>query len=151
MAPQEFEKLIDKDKYQVFVFVAPGALPVSFALHPWFVVNKKGKIFRWEIIHQRNRNDTSWNYLHKNFLPLEKGTRVFLFGNTSLYWPARLLGLWEGDENSIAKKIADFIENSPQNYSFCNKYRLWGPNSNTYGQWVLDHFPDSGIKLPWNC
>lgn len=30
-------------------------------------------------------------------------------------------------------------------------YKLTGPNSNTYTQWVLNKFPEWDIKLPWNA
>jgi hypothetical protein len=49
MTSGEFEKLIDKNKYQVFVVLSRGNFPVSFAVHPWVVVNNKGDIKRYEI------------------------------------------------------------------------------------------------------
>jgi len=35
---------------------------------------------------------------------------------------------------------------------FRNEYKIYpGPNSNTFIQWVLNHFPNSGLKLPRNA
>lgn len=152
MTPQEFEKIVDKNKYQVFIFTCPGSIPFFFAKHPWFVVNKKGTTSRWEVIHKKSQNKTSWGHLHMNFLPPSKGIWVLPFWNVfEWYWQGKLLGLIEGDENSTAQKMADFIENSPTTYQYCKKYIFTGPNSNTYAQWILGKFPELKIKLPWNA
>ena len=66
------------------------------------------------------------------------------------YWEGKLLGYIEGDENSTAKKVAEFIKNSKTIYPYCYKYSLRGPNSNTYAQWVLDNFPEFKVTLPKN-
>jgi len=150
MNSQEFDQLIKKDRYQVFVFTCPGSFPFIFARHPWFVVNKRGTISRWEVLFRKNLNNTSWGHLHKNFLPLFLGIEIVPFINV-FHHKAKLLNIIEGDENSTARKIADFIENSKENYPYCDKYSLFGPNSDTYGQWILDNFPELKIKLPWNC
>lgn len=42
----KFGHLIDKEKYQVFVMGSPSNIPLNFALHPWFVLNKQGSISR---------------------------------------------------------------------------------------------------------
>ena len=57
----------------------------------------------------------------------------------------------EGDENSLAAKMAEFIEHSPETYSHSKEYSLVGPNSNTYVQWILNMFPEFPAKLPWNA
>ena len=41
MRQEEFEKLIDRNKYQVFVLMSHAALFLS--KHPWVVINKKGE------------------------------------------------------------------------------------------------------------
>lgn len=30
-------------------------------------------------------------------------------------------------------------------------YKLTGPNSNTYTQWILEKFPEWNIQLPWSA
>lgn len=47
--------------------------------------------------------------------------------------------------------MSEFIERSPDTYPHCNQYAFRGPNSNTYAQWVLNQFPESGFSLPWNA
>lgn len=150
MTQQEFEKLVDKDKYQVFIFTSPCSIPVQFAKHPWFVVNKKGEIKRWEVAHINLVSPKNWDHLYQDFLPPWQGIRVFRY-LPKLNNKSTLVMKIEGDENSIARKMADLIESSPTSYPFNKFYRFSGPNSNTYAQWVLDHFPELTIKLPWSC
>lgn len=140
-----FENLIKKDKYQVFVFCCPTYFPFNFARHPWFVVNKNGEVSRWEIKHTRNKKDK--NYLFINNQPLFQGINITFF--VKRFWKAKMLGYIEGDENSVANKTVEFIENSKKNYPYCDKYSFLGPNSNTYVQNVLNKFPEFKIKLGW--
>lgn len=145
---QKFDNLIKKDKYQIFIFACPASLPISFACHPWFVLNKKGDISRWEIMHKRDKINKNFGYLHKNNRLPFKGFGVF-YPFSFFFWKAKLIGLLEGDENSKIPSIIEFIENSLQNYPYCFRYSFLGPNSNTYIQWVLNKFPEFNIKLNW--
>lgn len=151
MKDSDFAELIKPDRYQVFLFTCPPSLPLSFARHPWFVVNQKGKISRWGI---RARLDTygvatAWGHLCLDALPPTKGLRVF-YSSDKYWWGARLHGFVEGGEGSLAQKMAETIELSSKNYPYCHRYAYVGPNSNTYVQWVINQFPESGFTLPWN-
>lgn len=123
--------------------------PWGYFYHPWFVVNRKGVISRWEFRHFRNKVRPQWGHVHSDSQPPFEGIGVFFFFNI----PRRrtgLLGILEGDENSAAQRAVEFIEKSGDTYPIRHKYFPTWPNSNTYAQWVLDHFPEFGIKLPWN-
>lgn len=141
---------IDNTKYQVFLFTCTATVPFSFAVHPWLVINRKGIITRWEMFWQSSRSPLSWGHLHKNFYPPFHGSEMFFYSETYFFEPV-LAGLIEGSEDSVAHKMAQFIEDSPQKYPYCDLYSLAGPNSNTYVSWVLNQFPDSGLVLPWNA
>ena len=145
-----YEKLLHKNKYQVFLFTCPASVPFVFARHPWFVVNQKGKVSRWEILHETNRCKSSWQHLHKNLFPTFSGIEVFA-NNGRWLWKPRLEGFIEGDNTSAAAKMASFIVNSHKNYPLYSYYRYPGPNSSTYGQWILNNFPDFKAKLPFNA
>ncbi len=68
------------------------------------------------------------------------------------HWRGKLLTILEGDENSVIRKMVDLIESSNTTYPNNYNYKLIeGPHSNAYTQWVLNHFPELKIKLPWNC
>ena len=143
---KNFESLLEKEKDQVFLFVSSAGVPLSFASHPWFVINKKGTLARWEILLFKNLCETSWGHLHLNYLPPSQGLAII--PPLAFYWGSTLVGHVAGDS---AKQIADFIERSPETYPYTYTYSLLGPNSNTYGQWVLDAFPQMDMVLPWNA
>ena len=147
MTTEEFEKLIDKDKYQVFIVRSPASLPFIFSVHPQLVVNKKGEISRYEIRHYFSKDNT---YLHIDAQPPFQGL--------PLVWPvqkffqrASLVKMIEGDENSKAKQLADVIENSRKSYPFLRKYAFLGANCATYVAWAINNFPEIEVKLPWNA
>lgn len=151
MQKNNFQKLIKPEGYQVFLFVCPAFMPLNFASHPWFVCVKNGKISRWEVRFEKNIiNQTIGKHLHFNSLPPFSGIEMIQFLPKKFLWKASLLGYVEGDQNSSAKKMIDFIESSPENYPYRNQYSFFGPNSNSYVQWVLNNFPNFKIKLPWN-
>lgn len=150
MDKDKIANLINTDKYQVFLLHSACPVPISFASHPWFVINKKGTLSRYGVNHVKNVGEKSWGHLAMNFLPPFVGLPVFLF-YPKFHFKAKLLGYVEGDENSLAKEIVDFIENSQNTYPYLNTYHFIGPNSNTYVQWVLNKFPDFRVKLPWNA
>jgi hypothetical protein len=141
---------IKDDSYQVFLFACPAHIPFSLGLHPWFVVNKKGKLSRYEVRYTRNSARPELGYIHIDELPLLEGIGMFHF-LTSPQWNARLLGSLQGGEDSSAHKMSEYIESSPQTYPHKNKYCMFGPNSNTYAQWILHDFPEFDGTLPWNA
>jgi hypothetical protein len=140
MDNKNFVDLVDKDEYQVFVLCCPAYFPFNFFRHPWFVINKKGEISRWEVQHFLNKENKS--YLYKNFRKPFEGIEMTFFIKRK--YKANLLGSLDGP---IAEKVIKCIEDSQSNYPYRNKYSLIGPNSNTYIQWVLDQFPEFKIKL----
>ena len=146
---EDFNKLVKKDRFQVFLFTCSASMPLSFARHYWFVCVKKGQISRWEVLFRKNRCKTSWGHLHLNFLTPFKGIEIIPFYE-KFFWKARLAGYIDGKADSIAKKMVNFIENSNKNYPYCYKYSLTGPNSNTYIQWVISHFSEFKLTLSWN-
>ncbi len=147
---KNFDHLIDPNIYQVFVLACHARIPVSFARHMWFVVNKKGVVDRWEVLIEKNRNGNIWDHLHKNAQAPFKPLGAFTNAGIPL-WYTELLGVSEGNEDSVAYRLIQFIEKTPEIYKNSHYYLLLGPNSNTYVQWVLDHFPEFKVKMPWNA
>ena len=143
---KRYYNLIDKSKYQVFLFVSNAVMPFSIARHPWLVVNNKGNISRWEIIVDKKYPN---KYVRKDFCDPFVGSGVFTF-NTGMYWKEKLIGYDTGDESSYVKDMVNTILISHNVYTFKNLYRYRGPNSNTYVQWVLNRYPEFKHELPWN-
>lgn len=150
MKKEEFEALVKKDKFQIFLFCCPASFPLCFAVHPWFVVNKKGQLSRWEVVSGGWSHKAKWGYLYKDFCPPWYGISI-IYRLNMWKWDSKILSSIEGDENSTAAKIAAFIENSKDAYPFRHIYRYLGPNSNTYVQWVLNNFPEFKAELPPNA
>lgn len=147
----KLKDILNENKYQVFLFSCPANFPYFFSSHTWLVVNTKGEISRWETGLLKRKRANSWGHLNRDLNPATLGIDVFPFVLDKLRWGSKLLNFIEGDKNSLASEMTDFILKSPKNYPFKNKYHLLGPNSNTYPQWVIDHFPESGLSLPWNA
>jgi len=107
-----------------------------------------------EVIYLKNKGEKSWGHLLKNAYNMKPFMGMNILPSSDFInwrWKTKFLGMIQGDENSIAKQAVDFIENSPNIYLYCDTYHFVGPNSNTYAQWVLDHFPDFKIHLPFNA
>ena len=154
MVIMDFDSLVNKDKYQVFLLSCRPSLPLSFSRHPWFVINKKGVVSRFEIIASPEMYDiqTRFGHLCINALPPWRGLRILRsLRNWGYIWPSVLHHSIEGDEGSLAARVVECIEQSPKEYPYRDRYAYSGPNSNTYAQWVINQFPGSGFKLPWSA
>lgn len=141
----EYEELIDQEKYQVFIMHCPAMFPLAVFHHPWFICNEKGKISRWEILFEEN-TDREWGHLHNNRFRPFQGIRIFIF-SALWHWRARLLFTVEGES---AREMISLIKSSREHYPYYKKYFFAGVNSNSYVHWVLSHFPEIQVSLPWN-
>jgi hypothetical protein len=161
MTGGEFQSLIKKDTYQVFLLVCPATLPFSFATHPWLVVNRKGVVSRHGVSWRKAAKSSKplfgqhlctecSEHVHKDARPPMEGIEIFPLVQKYL-WKGRILKSIEGDDGSLAKRMADFIDESVTAYPYKDRYALLGPNSNTYIGWILEHFPESGMRLPWTA
>lgn len=96
------------------------------AVHYWYGIIRSEHSDRWEVWQTPGLSRESWGHLHKNLMPVTAGV-----GNGDSW----IAAVWEGD---LALRLAHIIETSPEYYPYCRQYRYFpGPNSNTYGQWVL--------------
>lgn len=152
MIEEEFKELIDKKKYQVFLFSTSLPIPFTFAVHTWIVTSNKGNIKRWEVWHTKKHVPKSYGFLNLNMRKPSVGGRKFIFGKERRHLFSKLVHSISGGENSVAQKMVEFIENDIYNYEFLNSYHYFpGPNSNTFIQWIVSKFPESGFKLPRNA
>lgn len=138
---------LNTNKFQVFLFICPVTIPLNFAVHPWFVVNEKGKVSRWEVLHRDVAHKFKWGHLYKDFFSPFQGLEKILFYKKWFFKP-KLLGKIEDEP---AKQLAKLINDSQSTYPYRFKYSFLGPNSNTYAQWVLNNSPEFKAYLPWNA
>ncbi|MEI8130457.1 MAG: DUF3750 domain-containing protein [bacterium] len=145
------KSLIDPNKFQVFLCTCPAAIPVQFVRHPWFVVNMKGVVHRYEVRHAQTLSGVHSGFLYTDCLLPFQGTEMSLWTDDRFWDVAvRVEGVIEGDNGSLAESIARYIETTPTTYPFRDEYFATGPNSNTYAEWILKQFPAWSISLPWN-
>lgn len=145
--------IIDNSKYQVFLMSCPANFPAICISHNWLVTNNKGVISRWESGYMKGLGKKNWGYIRKDPFNGDPfiGVNIFPYNFIKLKWHGKILGYTEGDSKSLAKKMIEFIEESPKKYPYKNIYNLIGPNSNTYPAWILDHFPEFSTPLPKNA
>ena len=146
---QNFSNLVNKDKYQVFMLGCKAHFPFGFFRHAWFVVNQKGKLWRIEVRHYKNKSAPDLGHLFLDALPPFEGINTFYFFKKPIR-ATEFLGIIEGDEGSPAQKLISLLEESKKSYPFLKKYFVIGTNSNTYPKWVFSNFPELKLKLPWN-
>lgn len=148
------------DRYQVFLLTCPAPLPFSFAAHPWIVTNRLGIVSRYgvswrketkpgEVAFGNHTCSGCRGHLHKDGKTPSEGCEVAPYLRRC--WKGRIRKLIEGDADSLAARMADFMERSFDEYPYTERYSFVGPNSNTYIEWVLEHFPEFGMRLPWNA
>jgi len=134
-----------KTENQVFILHSACNIPILFATHTWLVTNRKGHLARYEVRHFKSPIKNH-GYLHINTLPPFQGIELFR-STQKLKWNPKLITTIE---DPAATEMIELIESSLEKYPYINKYRLTKENSNTYTQWIINHFPELNIKLPWN-
>jgi len=143
----KLRSIVKDDGNQVFLLSCPACLPFSLAVHQWFVVNKSGQLFRWEVGFQKSEINPLGTHLYRDRMEPFDGIEIFPYF-LSLRWNAKLVAVWEDDDYSTATKMIDFIESSPTTYPYRSTYFLTGPNSNSYVQWILSNFENINFTLP---
>ncbi len=150
MNSEDFRELVHPEFYQVFLLAAALPIPLNFAVHGWFVIQHQGKAERWEF---GRFNDSP----HPNKIGVLKDFMAPTSGMRKYPWKTRkgtktiLIDSIAGPKDSLAHKMYNFIQKETPLYPLRNRYTLTGPNSNTYIQWVINHFPESTFKLPFNA
>jgi hypothetical protein len=138
---------INPNTYQVFLCTCPAIMPYSLARHTWLVINDHGDIERWEVLYFNNNQNQAWGHIHKNFYSPFEGIRVFPF-TENLHWPVSIRSKVDGRQ---AQNLIKTIRSTPDSYPHADRYELFGPNSNSYIQWVINQHPELSLDLPWNA
>ena len=137
-------KNFNPDQFQVAIMYSRVSLPLPPASHVWFIINDHGALSRYEGLDLRHKRiDNLGGYIFQDYFPPDVGMPVWITRKTPT-WRAYTLSVIEGDQ---AEQLAQILRDSLRDYPHKN-YRLLGPNSNTYAQWVLDTAGLSDIKLP---
>ena len=149
-AQRKYLELVNPEMYQVFLFSAPLPFPIGFARHAWFVINQQSKITRWEFGHFFDSPLPGRIGIHKDYISPSVGMRKYPW-KKGIGTESCLHHFVEGNAQSLAFDLCSFIDTNSPNYPLQKVYVLTGPNSNTYVQWVLDHFNELNWSLPVNA
>jgi hypothetical protein len=116
------ETLAASGQAVVRLYGRPIAGIEQLAIHSWFLVKRADSTSfdRWEL-HIAPREP--YGHVWKNVIPPDE------FGPGTFVIADRI-----GDD---ALPVIDFIETASPAYDCMNVYAVFGPNSNTYIQWVL--------------
>ena len=147
------EHIVDTSKYQVFLFSSPVPIPFFFARHCWFVVNNKGNLRRIEFgrfkeVAMRNKDSNPIGFINRKS-QFTTGMNISFYHRNPKYGSTLHWKIETSNKYSKEFQLLQFIEKNSINYPYKNQYHLLGPNSNTYPQWVLNHFPELKVKLPF--
>jgi hypothetical protein len=134
----------DTSKLQIFIMYSRASLPLPPASHVWFVINDHGTLSRYEGLDLRHRrSDGLDGYIFQDYFPPSVGMPVWITRKTPT-WGAHTLSVIEGDQ---AERLAQVLRTSLHDYPH-KHYRLLGPNSNTYAQWIINTAGLTHVKLP---
>jgi hypothetical protein len=148
-----------EERYSVAVYASPLALPLSLFSHTYIVTEHLGVVNRYEVIMPGMFRDVP-SYdgrIYKNILSSEAGFYIiFRWSHTkssAKRWKVTKCSSCAGAEDSPAQKLYNFIENGGLHaYPHKNRYNmLFGPNSNSFTQWVIDQVPSCNLSLPHNA
>ncbi|MFT5281072.1 MAG: hypothetical protein ACI9AR_000527, partial [Flavobacteriaceae bacterium] len=144
-----------KDFYSVYLCVSKAPLPLSFAVHGFFVIEKNNAQERYEVLSgcDGNCDYSIKGYVHRNKIPDFDGLPIiYLNKNINIgTWKSRIISKISGQKDSLAHEMYDYIKNNSDKYTHSEIYNLFFSNSNSYIKWILDAFPEWKVSLPWNA
>lgn len=137
---------IDINKNQILVFTSPCALPAwRFVLHGFVVVNQKGKLTRFDVLHKRGKDGS---HVFTNQFEATKGLPI-IWPFKNLSYRSKLRQVIDDPSEDKIKKILELKGDSAL-YPFWNQYQFLGYNCNTFVRWILDYIGEE-TKLPISC
>lgn len=123
-------------------------------VHTWIVTESEDEINRFDVFGFKIERGERNGYVYKNFNPPFLGCPIFSIGKYRFLqnryrWKTKILYSFEGEAGSDAEKVCTFLSQNYTNLPFTQKYRLlFGPNSNSFTQWVLDKIALNTYPLP---
>ena len=132
----------------LFILSSPIPYPFAFAHHFWFVIKVGEEWERWEFGQFKSAPGNGIG-VFKDLMPITMGMNRYFWKSKPRHKSYLHYSL--SAEEPLTEKMIDFIQQEAPNYPLRDTYRYLGPNSNTFVQWVLNHFPELDYKLPWRA
>lgn len=144
----ELKKRANLHDKALFILSSPIPYPFSFARHFWFVIKVEEEWERWEFGQFKSAPGNGIG-VFKNLMPLTMGMNRYFWKRKPRHKSYLHYSL--SAEEPLTHKMIDFIQQEAPNYPMRDTYRYLGPNSNTFMQWVLKHFPELKFQLSWTA
>lgn len=146
------------DTFTVSVYFTPMSFPFNFTVHTWVeLVSSDGEIHRfdfWGYSGLRAKHPNS-GYVYKNLFPDHLGTTFSPIANPNEMSGRQIGCLYDsvtGNGESVACRLSEAILECALKYPQRHSYNMiYGPNCNSYTQWLITLVPDSPLRLPWNA
>jgi hypothetical protein len=134
---------------KILVCTTPVSIPLPMFRHTFVVVFSKGEVYRYEVFRKWGEPMPKHGVVCKDAFAPWEGNSVFLGILKRLFgahrFSVRVLQELDVDDNTIQT-----IQRIYSTYPKRHFYRYWGPNSNTFTQWLL-HQVQISYVLPWNA
>lgn len=144
-------------RYTVAIYFTPMSFPLNFTSHTWVEISHNDTTERFDFWGYPGiqHGDKSKNYIYRNIFPDHLGTTFSPFadpGNRKNRQIGNIHQSITGDQTSIAHTLHQAIQDKAFTYPYDNTYYMvFGPNCNTFTQWLLDLVPGHNLTLPRNA
>ncbi len=143
--------------YTVAIYSTPMSFPLNFTCHTWIEISHNNTTQRFDFWGYPGiqHGDKSKNYIYRNIFPNHLGTTFSPFadpGHTKNRQTGKIHQSITGAQHSTAHRLYQAIFEKAFEYPFDKNYHMiFGPNCNTFTQWLLDLVPAHQLTLPWNA
>lgn len=143
--------------YSVSLYATPMSFPLHFTVHTWIEISDGETTDRYDLWGYPGLPTKSphHGYVYHNLLPDHLGTTVSPFAKAASLkgrQAGRRIQHVSGPANSPAHQAYRTIKEHAFVYPAAHTYNMiWGPNCNTYTQWLLDQTQHPELILPWNA
>lgn len=140
--------------YSVTVYATPMSFPFNFTVHTWIEISDGNTTDRYDLWGYPGLTATPVHgYIYKNLFPDHLGTTLSPFAAVNTLkkrQTGRVLLFISGKEDSRAAQLYNAITIQLLTYPYAKSYSMiWGPNCNTFTQWLLRLVSEANLTLPW--
>ena len=143
--------------YTIAIYTTPMSFPLNFTVHSWVEISNESKTDRYDLwAYPGKKTATSCKgYIYKNIFPRHLGTTfspIAKMDDLSLRQTGEIYSQISGGQGSTAHLLYEKISREAFLYPAYDRYSMiFGPNCNTFTQWLIRLTPDTGLHLPWHA
>lgn len=142
--------------YSIYVYATPMSFPFNFPVYTWVEILHGAKNERYDLWGYPGLHKTpDLGYIYKDIFSNHLGTTLSPFvnvNNLTKRQTGKVISEVCGEHDSSAHSLYSAIKRNALNYPYAYTYNMiFGPNCNTFIQWLLDLVPESKLHLPFNA